>query len=329
MPRTGVGTVSERGSGLRHGPVTRTLVLASIFFLIGFTAAATQVANQEEVIDLGEPTEVRINISYVELSSEKVSLLVPSSHTPKNIVGRDPLGRMSCSYNEVEREITCTPNRQQADRRGLYNVSITYTTENPSTDRGGYLSLTHVRHVLVPMDHYTLTVILPEGYGTVDAKKMKPFTPEAEAGSEGRRIFVRWTRDDLSLGQTLRFTVRYQELEVFEDVFPGRAAFFAAALLILVAGLVYVYVRRGRNNTIAAVMPVLKEDEKTALRFMIERDGECEQKEMVEELDYSKAKISRLVKDLEERNLIEKIKEGRKNRLVLKKEVGDVEFDGD
>ncbi|MDY6774162.1 MAG: MarR family transcriptional regulator, partial [Candidatus Nanohaloarchaea archaeon] len=99
-----------------------------------------------------------------------------------------------------------------------------------------------------------------------------------------------------------------------------------AAVVLLLAGLV-VYFRReyGGEKTIASVFPVLKEDEKEVMRYLIDSEGEAEQREIVDNLDYSKAKISRLVSDLEERNLVEKEKRGRVNVVKLTREIGDIE----
>lgn len=294
-----------------------------LFMLFVGLVSATEIRYEREVIDLGDPTHVRVEINYSDLSSNQVSTLVPRSHRPTNVEASDVNGPVSCEYVEEDSEILCSPGRVI----GTYFISINYTTSNPALSEREYRSLRHAQRILVPTGGYSLKVVLPEGYGTADLDEVEPYTPApAETTSEGRRISIEWNDREVSLGDTLRFEVNYQELQVFGDVFPSRIALLVAVVLVVVAVLVTMYMRRrmGEKDTIAAILPILKEDEQEVLRFIIDQEGECEQKAVVENLDYSKAKISRLVKDLSERNLVEKVKEGRKNRLVLKKEIGDV-----
>ena len=49
-------------------------------------------------------------------------------------------------------------------------------------------------------------------------------------------------------------------------------------------------------------------------------EGEMLQKDIVEQTDYSKAKISGVVKTLVEQEIVTKEKEGRSNKVSLKKE---------
>jgi DNA-binding transcriptional ArsR family regulator len=289
-------------------------------------AAATEIWEEREVMRLGSPTKVQVTMNYSEFSSDQVSMLVPPSHQPRNIQGADMNGPIPCEYSSVDNEILCSPGTVV----GQYFVSINYTTPNPSTVKDGYHTVKHIQRILGPTERYSLKIVLPEGFGTVDAEKIAPYSPaDAVTGSEGRRISIQWSEDDISLGDTLRFEINYQKLQVFDNIFSDRLALVAGLLLLVAVVGVSVYVKRqsGNKDTIAAIMPVLKEDEQDVLRFIVRQEGECDQKQVVENLSYSKAKVSRLVKDLTERNLIEKVKKGRKNHLSLAKEMGDIELE--
>ncbi|MDY6770984.1 MAG: MarR family transcriptional regulator [Candidatus Nanohaloarchaea archaeon] len=311
--------------------VARVSILLVLVASLASLSAATEIGSVREVIDIGEQTEVSIHLNYTELTAEQVSVLIPSSHDPNRLSGHDTEGRISCQFNARDNEILCEPGRYNT----TYNVTITYTTPNEMLSKGeDYYTFSHVQRILVPTDQYVLRVLLPEGYGLVNGNQVQPFSPAGAAtGSAegGRRFSVTWRKDNLSLGESLRFEIRYQELRVFEDIFPDQFSVLAALVLIILSLVLYLYVKRRRKEgeTIASIMPVLKDDEREVLRYLIEQDGDCEQKELVDNLDYSKAKISRLVKDLEERSLLKKVKEGRKNRLLLTREVGDVDMDED
>jgi uncharacterized membrane protein len=72
-------------------------------------------------------------------------------------------------------------------------------------------------------------------------------------------------------------------------------------------------------------MPALTEDERNVLQFIISKGKKCTQKEIVKALDLSKAKASRLIQNLEKRNLIKKRKKGRTNIITIEREVGKFE----
>jgi len=307
----------------------RVAVLCLLMVALSSTVSGTTIADEQEVIRIGgSSTEVSVHINYTDLTSEQVSLLVPDSHEPQNVRGSDASGEIPCRYQEREDEILCTP----SEHNGSYAVDIRYSMPSPATvAEAGNMVYAHTKRILVPIDSYSLRVVLPEGYGLVQDEQAEAYIPASgEVGSDanGRRIHVEWDDTDTSIGDTLRYEVRYQELNVFRDIFPTSPAVLVAVLLILIAAGLSVYMRRAQSSseTVASLFPVLKDDEKEVIRYMVDNDGECGQKDLVEELDYSKAKISRLVKDLVERNLIKKIKEGRRNRLKLKKDLGDVEF---
>ena len=50
---------------------------------------------------------------------------------------------------------------------------------------------------------------------------------------------------------------------------------------------------------------------------MVLQAKQIDQRDVVRETDFSKAKVSRIIKDLEERGLVSKISKGRKNIIKL------------
>ncbi len=62
----------------------------------------------------------------------------------------------------------------------------------------------------------------------------------------------------------------------------------------------------------------LKEDERNVVSILRQRGGVCSQSTLRIAGDFSKATLSRLLKELEERNIIRKEKRGKKNLVILK-----------
>lgn len=62
----------------------------------------------------------------------------------------------------------------------------------------------------------------------------------------------------------------------------------------------------------------LKEDERTIVNILRQRDGICSQSTLRIAGNFSKATLSRLLVELEQRNIIKKEKRGKKNLVILR-----------
>lgn len=75
----------------------------------------------------------------------------------------------------------------------------------------------------------------------------------------------------------------------------------------------------GKKIEIAPIaLKLLEGDEKILYKFISDAGGEVLQKDLIIETSFGKAKVTRLLKKLEEKDLILKIKHGMTNRIVLK-----------
>ncbi len=62
----------------------------------------------------------------------------------------------------------------------------------------------------------------------------------------------------------------------------------------------------------------LKEDEKIIVNILKTREGKCEQGTLTYASSFSKAKLSRLLQELEQRNIIKRQLQGKKKLVILK-----------
>ena len=74
---------------------------------------------------------------------------------------------------------------------------------------------------------------------------------------------------------------------------------------------------RIRERKREVVVGHLKDDEKQIIEILKQRDGVCEQGTLKVITDFSKAKLSELLSELENRRIIIKKKKGRKNLIIL------------
>ena len=65
---------------------------------------------------------------------------------------------------------------------------------------------------------------------------------------------------------------------------------------------------------------MLTDTERKVMEIVM-RKGEVDQREIVRETEYSKAKVTRVIQDMESRGMLEKTRKGRRNIIKLKNEL--------
>lgn len=137
--------------------------------------------------------------------------------------------------------------------------------------------------------------------------------------SDGRHIMVFWENEGLETGEGLQFSVLFTRPKTL-DLFSF--ALYATAIMAAVAALFSViYVKKIRGTKVAVVKSVLNRDEKRIIDILNEKGGKAGQKLLVRESDFSKAKVSRIVKNLRERDVVDiEPVSGRENRVILRLE---------
>ncbi len=187
----------------------------------------------------------------------------------------------------------------------------------------------------VPLQTSSLfvSVKLPEGYGLIKQKGEgvvssiynNPYTPQVSSiGTDGRRITLIWQKNNLTGGEGLDISVSFEKIQ--DEVSSKLIAFFTGSvigllLIIFVISALFVYFFKNRfKKDINVVLPVLKADEKAVIDALLKQGGQTNQKVIVKESNYSKAKVSKVLKSLAERNLVKLERVGRTNKVYLVKE---------
>ena len=133
----------------------------------------------------------------------------------------------------------------------------------------------------------------------------------------GRTIIAGWRLSNIQPNQPLRFQFLYEQVQA-TPIFSIRLQYFlylgmaAAAIVVFV---IYWYKRKPQKM----VLSVLDEFERSVMDIIVANNGSVSQKKVVQETNLSKAKVSRVVKSLAERGLIEVEHRGRTNILKVQK----------
>lgn len=174
----------------------------------------------------------------------------------------------------------------------------------------------------IPLNTKTifLKTTLPEGMVLIEKSTLfQPYLPvDGEKGSDGRRIFVTWRRENLKLGENFNIQIAYESTT---DNYSQLITFFTGSLIgliiiiLLMGGGIWYFIKKRKG--IQILLPVLKKDEKIIIETLMKYKGKTNQRILVNESNYSKAKVSKVLKSLEERGLIKLERIGRTNKVYL------------
>lgn len=226
---------------------------------------------------------------------------------------------VACNLAQGSSRISCRFSGMTKDKNQL---TLTFYSNDGFTPYQGKFSFSQDYNIGIPTKDSSVLIKLPKNSALSEEPANASFTPN-DGGilSNGKIIMVFWERTDLSASSDMRFSVSYSS-----NAAPV-ASSNSNLLIIMVSGFVIismisvaVYVKRGPGGSKADVMTsVLNSDEKKVVDILARHGGKSGQKVIVRESDFSKAKVSRLVKNLKERGVvdIEPIS-GRENRIILK-----------
>ncbi|UCE10167.1 MAG: MarR family transcriptional regulator [Candidatus Thorarchaeota archaeon] len=168
----------------------------------------------------------------------------------------------------------------------------------------------------------SMTAVLPV-HASLNYESVTPLYPNANQNfTDGESLVFVWFLDELQPGEEKMFLVSY----VIPYVPPAQeglsitAAFIAGLLSGL--GILSVVVfrpslptRAGDDNDVP--FAGLTSEEETILGLIRDKGGSCSQKELYTQLSISESKISLILRNLEERELVRRLRSGRENTVHL------------
>jgi len=227
----------------------------------------------------------------------------------------------SVYINEFLTDNTIKDGKLSLDLESAESLKFNYVTKEP-IDGSSFIF-----DIVVPYDsdNVQIRLTLPEG-----AVLAKPISKTAGSGSvfpkpdemttDGRSIILVWERQDLKKGAEFPIYVKYENKSSLLPI----TLFFIALVAFAVA---FIFFIKRKSKTVVKTRVVvqkegveehLKEDEEQVVNILKQRENQCEQGTLRVITGFSKAKVSALLKELEERKVIYKEKRGKKNLVFLK-----------
>lgn len=286
--------------------------ILSVFLILVFigSVSATTITDEDVSIDL-ENSRVNISMDVTEMTS---SAFYYTSSFPVN---NDFEARIDGEPADCNKEplppgsyVTCNVNSSD------FKVNFVYTTQGLVTERNGVNIFRYTQSIQRPTDSYNLKVFLPSGTGLIDESNVSlpVISPEdGFSGTDGQRIFVEWDKNP-SLGQ-LSFQTIYTPVSDQGSEGPDLVWILPLIIGSLIGGVIYLFFSMREN--LDEAYEDISQDGKDILDTIRENDNSMLQKDIVDNSEYSKAKISSVISELEEKGIVNKSKEGRSNKISI------------
>jgi hypothetical protein len=199
-------------------------------------------------------------------------------------------------------------------------LTMHFDTRGVVSKKGGDYRLAADYGTGMPSERASVVMKLPEkGILSQSVANESYFPQSGITASDGRRIFVYWESENVSASDSMAYSLLYTMPEARD---PVSDYIIVILTLIVVASMLVIafYLRRGQRGVKAddVIESVLNRDERAVIRVLKRHGGRAGQKVIVRESGFSKAKVSRLVKSLKSRGVVETEPiSGRENRVML------------
>ena len=294
------------------------VVLFLIFTSLVFPASATVVTQEDVKVDL-ENSRVQVDLRVQELTSTHLTYF--TTYRIDDVEVSADGERLNCDVDSssIESEISCDINQTEN-----FHAHFNFTTERLVQDEQDRHVFEYTQDFIRPTLNYSLSVTLPQGNIVAEQEDVsRPvITPSgAEISTNGQLITVKWNvrppEGETLLGDTTNFNILYRTIsEEDQNGIPIETIFVGLVLAVLVVTAIALG-RRFFRKSVEDEFDELSDDQIELIDLLRENEGSMLQKDIVNTMDYSKAKVSGIVKELVENEILEKEKEGRSNRLKI------------
>lgn len=292
----------------------KILLFTIIFFLISFRVSFAQVQYYgfESYID-GKKTYNKMTITFFEPKEEFVFTI---KGRVENLVAKTLGEKVECEEKIFGITlISCILNLTKEKR----TIEISFETEDFVKNLDGKFIFSTDLSLNEDISSAFVSVKLPEGMALISEEipGRISFPENSSILSDGRHIIVTWKMDEISKNQPLIFQIIYEPISKQTLSIPFFYLISLGIVTFSISFLIFYFFYLKKPKEL--VLSVLDDFEKRVLNCIIEAGGEVKQKKIVNETNLSKAKVSRIVKSLEKRGLIEIKRLGRSNLLKLVK----------
>jgi uncharacterized membrane protein len=254
-------------------------------------------------------THHNINLIFIDPQHEELNLLIDKAISNFNLNSN-----AECENKSTVFGINIICNVTVLNER--INILIEYDSREYTKKMSSYYVFSDLYKIPINSKSIIVTVKLPEGTGLI--KNDGALSPsDASIGSDGRRTIISWQKDDLLKGDTFEVSIAFEKIGDIQASFPFEIILVTVLITFSGLGLFYQFYWKARN--VKLILPVLKKDEKIIFNTIMKHGSGVNQKIIVKDSGYSKAKVSKVLNSLKERGLIKLERIGRSNKVHIEK----------
>jgi uncharacterized membrane protein len=298
--------------------VSVVLFLVSLTLFSHLTIAQIQFYSVDTTLDKANKAFVK---QIIVFKNPESSFSFSIFGKIENFQATSNAGPVDCTVNSAEvSTINCKMNLTPEKR----TLEINYETSDFVKKTENKIYFIADFSIYKDISSTFFAVKLPEGAVIASKDTTKTVYPENyQTASDGRRIIIQWNLNNLTSKDSLKF-LKFQVIyEQIQPMFIGLSfvqLLVATTFTAIITGFgIYRYLYPRIKKPKEVILSVLDEYERKVIQILASKGGEAKQKTIVKETNLSKAKVSRIVKSLSERGLIEVQRIGRTNRLKLSK----------
>ncbi len=289
-----------------------TILIFLIFIAISISHANV-ISEYKTVINLDyESARIRTSMEIQAEESEISIITIPLSFYPEKLFIYDSSGRLNYDITE-DNGMFIVRIYKYIEPYQTSKLNIEFEYENIKRLEGSYLFNYNIE--ISKTNKFELIINLPVGAILSDLTETSSVFPQPDGiGSDGQRIILRWSDENVELEDfriLVLFETSHKESVVSLRNYPILMTFIFGMIIL---GM-YLFFEKQKEKVKSIG---LGKNEKKIYDF-IKSKGEIKQKEIQKELDFSKPRLSKLLRNLEEKGLIEKKPSGRTNVIKIKK----------
>ena len=274
---------------------------------IGFSEIFQYSVDAE--IDENNTVSYKLSIIYVDNPKQQISFTLES---PTDI-RIETEATCKVVKKVLDTEVTCDMNASART-----DINVLYTSDENVNNRDGYFLYTDSFKMDDDVKTLSILVKLPEATGLREPIESSYSPPNPLIGSDGRRLIINWVKNDISKGERFDVSIAFEETgNAIPSSFPIEYVIIILVIVFSSLGLFYQFYLKDRGVKI--ILPVLKSDEKIIFNTIMKHGSGVNQKVIVRESGYSKAKVSKVLNSLKERGLIKLERIGRSNKVYIVK----------
>ncbi|ASJ04844.1 hypothetical protein A3L01_05495 [Thermococcus barossii] len=255
-------------------------------------------------IDLTSNTNLSGYVIYTAYPVENASAVLDLGNRVEkiNVTVREILGGTNAIYLTFP---TLKPGQSA-------RIELTFITRGMISENGGNEQFTYYIKFSQPVGVFHMQLLVPRGYAI-----LSPIIPSPDrVESSTDRLLLEWKRSNVRPGDEFYFIVGFSgEITVPKPPSPWLYVGLFIIGFLLGGGSVYGYILY-RERKREEELTHLRSDEEKILAML--REGPVLQSELAEKLGVSKAKVSMILREMEEKGLITRAKEGRTYRVFLR-----------